>query len=41
MVCYSEVEQKVRQDIRELKIKMADTEEKLNGYLSELGFDEI
>ena len=31
----------VLQDIRELKLKMADSEEKLNGYLEELGFDII
>lgn len=31
----------VLQDIRELKLKMADSEEKLNGYLEELGFDMI
>ncbi|WP_270565079.1 type I restriction-modification system subunit M [Clostridium beijerinckii] len=31
----------VLQDIRELKLKMADSEEKLNGYLEELGFDNI
>lgn len=31
----------VLQDIRELKLEMADTEEKLNQYLGELGFDEI
>lgn len=31
----------VLQDIRELKIKSADMEEKLNGYLEELGFDTI
>lgn len=31
----------VLQDIRELKMKMADSEEKLNGYLEELGFDNI
>lgn len=31
----------VLQDIRELKFKMADTEEKLNGYLQELGFEII
>lgn len=31
----------VLQDIRELKIKIVDTEEKLNGYLEELGFDKI
>ncbi|MCY6355376.1 type I restriction-modification system subunit M [Clostridium sp. ZS2-4] len=31
----------VLQDIRELKLEMADTEEKLNKYLGELGFDEI
>lgn len=31
----------VLDDIRELKFKMADTEEKLNGYLEELGYDTI
>lgn len=31
----------VLQDIRELKLKMADSEEKLNGYLEELGFNNI
>ncbi|MTK14235.1 MAG: type I restriction-modification system subunit M [Clostridiaceae bacterium] len=31
----------VLQDIRELKLKMTDSEEKLNGYLEELGFDNI
>lgn len=31
----------VLQDIRELKLKMADSDEKLNGYLEELGFDNI
>lgn len=31
----------VLQDIREFKLKMADSEEKLNGYLEELGFDNI
>ncbi|MDS0526187.1 type I restriction-modification system subunit M [Clostridium sp. SHJSY1] len=31
----------VLQDIRELKMKMVDSEEKLNGYLEELGFDNI
>ncbi|MEW8957439.1 type I restriction-modification system subunit M [Clostridium sp.] len=31
----------VLQDIRELKIKIADNEEKLNVYLEELGFDVI
>lgn len=31
----------VLQDIRELKFEMADSEEKLNGYLEELGFDTI
>ncbi len=31
----------VLQDIRELKMKIADNEEKLNGYLEELGFDII
>jgi type I restriction enzyme M protein len=31
----------VLQDIRELKFKIADTEEKLNEYLGELGFDII
>ena len=31
----------VLQDIREIKMKIADTEEKLNGYLEELGFEGI
>jgi len=31
----------VLQDIRELKMKIVDNEEKLNGYLEELGFDII
>lgn len=31
----------VLQDIRELKFKIVDNEEKLNGYLEELGFDGI
>lgn len=31
----------VLQDIRELKFKIADNEEKLNGYLEELGFEGI
>ena len=31
----------VLQDIRELKLKMEDTEKNLNGYLAELGFNEI
>ena len=31
----------VLQDIRELKLKMADSEEVLNQYLEELGFDSI
>ncbi len=31
----------VLQDIRELKMKIVDNEEKLNGYLEELGFDGI
>lgn len=31
----------VLQDIRELKMKMADSEEKLSKYLEELGFDNI
>lgn len=31
----------VLQDIRELKLKITDGEEKLNGYLEELGFDTI
>lgn len=31
----------VLQDIRELKMKMVDNEEKLNGYLEELGFERI
>lgn len=31
----------VLQDIREIKMKLADGEEKLNGYLEELGFDTI
>ncbi|MBA5850143.1 type I restriction-modification system subunit M [Clostridium sp. cel8] len=31
----------VLEDIRELKLKMADSEEKLNEYLEELGFDNI
>lgn len=31
----------VLQDIRELKLKASDTEEKLNQYLEELGFDTI
>ena len=31
----------VLQDIRELKFKIANNEEKLNGYLEELGFDGI
>jgi type I restriction enzyme M protein len=31
----------VLQDIREMKLKMADTEEKLNEYLAELGFEGI
>ncbi|GKU29302.1 type I restriction-modification system subunit M [Clostridium folliculivorans] len=31
----------VLQDIRELKLKAADSEEKLNGYLQELGFEII
>lgn len=31
----------ILQDIRELKFKIVDTEEKLNGYLEELGFDTI
>lgn len=31
----------VLQDIRELKLKMADSEEQLNQYLEELGFDNI
>lgn len=31
----------VLQDIRELKMKIVENEEKLNGYLKELGFDRI
>ncbi len=31
----------VLQDIRELKMKIVENEEKLNGYLEELGFDRI
>lgn len=31
----------VLQEIRELKMEMADTEEKLNGYLEDLGFEGI
>lgn len=31
----------VLQDIRELKLKIADTEEKVNGFLEELGFETI
>jgi len=31
----------VLQDIREIKMQIADTEEKLNGYLEELGFEGI
>lgn len=33
--------EEVIQDISQLKFKMANTEEKLNGYLTELGFDVI
>jgi type I restriction enzyme M protein len=31
----------VLQDIRKLKMKMVDSEEELNGYLEELGYDII